>query len=260
VRVHWQSGCARICERGRLRRRLLQRYGYLLPKLNPDSEIAQEQRLILQERAQFLARAAERNDEGRGGEAAGVNAHATRSGVPCKKREAKRSAFERWFSEGAAFSARRISHAALRPDVLSSPREQRTETAETDPAEAPLVSSLQANPGGAVPGGRSAAGGLLGETIAPDDAGERGGVERESPGERGSNGGARHRAPGNSSGCMKNARPPMDFRQTASPCAWWHHPNPYADAPSLYDLYVQASWPASGRDAALGAEFFGAGR
>src|SRR6266403_3372848 len=32
---------------------------------------------------------------------------------PAKNARAKRSAFERWFSEGAAFSARRISYAAF---------------------------------------------------------------------------------------------------------------------------------------------------
>jgi polysaccharide biosynthesis/export protein len=42
--------------------RLLQRYGYLLPKLNPDSDLEAEQKLLRQERAQMLARAAERHD------------------------------------------------------------------------------------------------------------------------------------------------------------------------------------------------------
>src|SRR5215472_14677084 len=42
--------------------RLLRRYGYLLPQLNPDSDQAQEQNLVLQERAHELARAAERRD------------------------------------------------------------------------------------------------------------------------------------------------------------------------------------------------------
>lgn len=45
--------------------RLLQRYGYLVPKVNPDSDLAQEQKLFLQERAQQLARTRERNDAGR---------------------------------------------------------------------------------------------------------------------------------------------------------------------------------------------------
>ena len=42
--------------------RLLQRYGYLVPRVNPDSELAAEQKLVQQERAQILARAAERQD------------------------------------------------------------------------------------------------------------------------------------------------------------------------------------------------------
>ena len=42
--------------------RLLQRYGYLVPRLNPDSDLEAEQKLVRQERAQMLARAAERRD------------------------------------------------------------------------------------------------------------------------------------------------------------------------------------------------------
>src|SRR5215470_17089079 len=40
--------------------RLLQRYGYLVPRVNPDSDLGTEQKLMQQERAQILARAAER--------------------------------------------------------------------------------------------------------------------------------------------------------------------------------------------------------
>src|SRR6267143_776164 len=42
--------------------RLLQRYGFLVPRLNPDSDLEAEQKLVRQERAQILARAAERRD------------------------------------------------------------------------------------------------------------------------------------------------------------------------------------------------------
>src|SRR5215467_1237168 len=42
--------------------RLLQRYGYLVPRVNPDSDLGAEQKLVQQERAQMLARAAERRD------------------------------------------------------------------------------------------------------------------------------------------------------------------------------------------------------
>ena len=42
--------------------RLLRRYGYLVPRLNPDSDLKVEQSLLQQERAKILARAAERPD------------------------------------------------------------------------------------------------------------------------------------------------------------------------------------------------------
>src|SRR5436190_6376135 len=42
--------------------RLLQRYGYLVPRVNPDSDLEAEQKLVRQERAEILARAAESRD------------------------------------------------------------------------------------------------------------------------------------------------------------------------------------------------------
>ena len=54
--------------------RLLQRYGYLVPRVNPDSDLEAEQKLVRQERAQILARAAERRDSLRETTTAGRNA------------------------------------------------------------------------------------------------------------------------------------------------------------------------------------------
>src|SRR5438309_6789501 len=54
--------------------RLLQRYGYLVPRSNPDSDLAAEQRLVRQRRAQILARAAERRDTAAETSTAGRNA------------------------------------------------------------------------------------------------------------------------------------------------------------------------------------------
>jgi len=41
--------------------RLLQRYGYLLPKVNPNSDLGEERSLVLQDRAYAIAHAADRN-------------------------------------------------------------------------------------------------------------------------------------------------------------------------------------------------------
>ena len=48
------------------------------------------------------------------------------------------------------------------------------------------------------------------------------------------------------------------FVEDAEPVRMVHHPSPYADAPSLFDLYVQASWPAKGATR-FGAEVFRGG-
>src|SRR5712692_6915972 len=54
--------------------RLLQRYGYLVPRLNPDSDLEAEQKLVRQERAQILSHAAERRDTSSETTTAGRNA------------------------------------------------------------------------------------------------------------------------------------------------------------------------------------------
>src|SRR5260370_20271953 len=54
--------------------RLLQRYGYLVPRVNPDSDLGAEQKLVRQGRAQILARSAERSDRFSENYPAGQNA------------------------------------------------------------------------------------------------------------------------------------------------------------------------------------------
>src|SRR5713101_6288752 len=62
--------------------RLLQRYGYLVPRLNPDSDVEADQKLVRQERAQILARAAERRDTLSDSSPAGQNAACDPQTVP----------------------------------------------------------------------------------------------------------------------------------------------------------------------------------
>src|SRR5713226_7233801 len=62
--------------------RLLQRFGYLVPRVNPDSDLGAEQRLVRQERAQMLARAAERRDTLDGTSTAGRDAACDPRSVP----------------------------------------------------------------------------------------------------------------------------------------------------------------------------------
>ncbi len=244
--------------------RLLQRYGYLLPKLNPDSGMALEQKLVFQERAQILARAGEKGDEGRGAAAGERNAGCDpQQQTDC---EPQRRAVQktRGLSDPRASDGlptypnsprEEYPTQPLRPDVLSSPQEQRVETAGTGPAEALLASSLQANPSGTVSGSRSAAGASLGETIAPMMPASEAAWSGNSTGERGSNGGARPSGTREFERMYEERKATNGFPADREPVRMVHHPNPYADAPSLYDLYVQASWPASGATR-FGAEVF----
>src|SRR2546421_76576 len=62
--------------------RLLQRYGYLVPRLNPDSDLEAEQKVVRQERVQILARAAERRDSLSETTAAGRNTGCDPRSVP----------------------------------------------------------------------------------------------------------------------------------------------------------------------------------
>src|SRR6202521_4148648 len=54
--------------------RLLQRYGYLVPRLNPDSDLEAERKLVRQEGAQILSQAAARRDTLGETSASGLNA------------------------------------------------------------------------------------------------------------------------------------------------------------------------------------------
>src|SRR5947208_159490 len=62
--------------------RLLQRYGYLVPRVNPDSDLEAEQKLVRQERAEILARTAERRDSLGTTTTAGRNAGCDPRSVP----------------------------------------------------------------------------------------------------------------------------------------------------------------------------------
>jgi protein involved in polysaccharide export with SLBB domain len=62
--------------------RLLQRYGYLVPRVNPDSDLEAEQKLVREDRAQMIARAAERRDTPVENSTAGRNAACDARTVP----------------------------------------------------------------------------------------------------------------------------------------------------------------------------------
>jgi hypothetical protein len=246
--------------------RLLQKYGYLLPKINPESELGQEQKLVLQERAQQLARASERGYEGREPPAAGMNAACDpeqQSGCDAQGRFWQKT---RTLSEPGGREAlpaeqnpqrEEYPMQPSRPENPSSPQMLRTGATEQNAGEYQQASSPAMNLGGnAASAGRSAAGNGWDGAFPPMMSGNEMPSSGNSPGERSMNAaGLRSNADAFERRYAGRGAGDKPFAEIES-VRMVHRPNPYADAPSLYDLYVQATWPAQGGATRFGADVF----
>jgi len=179
--------------------RLLRKYGYLVPKLNPDSELAAEHNLAMRARAQQLERASESPDSNHAAPqtviTVGTQPPAERPANP--GRSARGSLVE---VDGALDNSR--------PEVLAVPPEVRL-----DLVKAGGRPSMQTGP--AEHTGYS----MPAETLIP----------------------AADLPPAPASRTPRGSgMPALEFE----PVRMDRRPNPYADAPSLYDLYVQANAPS----------------
>jgi protein involved in polysaccharide export with SLBB domain len=176
--------------------RLLRKYGYLLPKLNPDSEVAAEHNLEMRVRAQQLEWAAESPDSNRAGP---QTANAAGTQPPAERPQGRSARSPLVEVDGALDNSR--------PEMLAPPPGVRLDlvkaggrpSKQTEPTEHAGYSAPAETP------------------ILPTD--------------------------------MPSA--PASWRQRGvgtpvaefEPVRMERRPNPYADAPSLYDLYVQANAP-----------------
>src|ERR1700683_989285 len=211
--------------------RLLQRYGFLTPRLNPDSDKGAEQKLVQQERAQMLARAAERRDM-QGGRAT----------------EHRNTVYE----------PRKAPESPPAPE----------ETAPSSPLPVP-VPLPRANDTSSVQLTRDDETGLLPDTMlntSQTETPEPNRMQRAAEYEGAENSSLRSprqdtqslTAPQSTqsnqlsggTGTTRTSREPERHptaRQPAAanapeaePSGMVHRPTPYSDVPSLYDLYVQA--------------------
>lgn len=234
--------------------RLLQRYGYLVPRVNPDSDLAAEQKLVRQDRAQMLARAAERRDTPVDNSTAGRNAACNAQNVEeCGLSPALPEDRESLPSSlGPPGEAPRSSGPVQRtedssPNPTTSPDDsgplpdQRPENPATMAAPETMLTAarLDANPA---------------PNWTPRMAGNGSGDNPALPSASEADLQARSGSPGNrSSSSTETARTgrrseryptgrESDRARTPEPeqGRMMHRPNPYADVPSLYDLYVQA--------------------
>jgi polysaccharide export outer membrane protein len=178
---------------------LLRRYGYLVPKINPDSELAAEHNLAMRERAVEAERAADRSkvppqtviNVGQGMPSPGQ--------VPSQARPVQPPLNA---VDGVLDKAR--------PDVLTAPKEVGMELSQASARQASIATAT-----------------TLADVsvVTSTDAFLPAADLPLAPASRPPRSGAR--------------MPAVDFE----PVRLERRPNPYADVPSLYDLYVQANAP-----------------
>jgi polysaccharide export outer membrane protein len=208
--------------------RLLQRYGYLLPQFNPNSDPAAEHNTVLRERAKQLERAAERREKIR--EAPQTEDTATCDAIHspnCFPAEIPREQRIQPPAERAPNQGRPARppltavDGALdnaRPEVLTVPSEVRPEQTQPGTQETLLSSAHQTNAGPGLAPAEGAASGAPVDGFLPA-------VDLPSP--------PVPRTPRGGAGVVAEFEPVHMERR----------PNPYADVPSLYDLYVRATSP-----------------
>jgi polysaccharide export outer membrane protein len=190
--------------------RLLQRYGYLLPKVNPDSEVAAEHNLRMRVRAQQLERASELQDLNHAAPQS-VTAAGTQ---PSAERPANqgRSARSPLVEVDGALDNSQPEMLAAPPDVhLDLVKVGGRPSMQTEPAERAGYS-------------------LPAEALVPATGILSVPVSRPPRGA---------------------GTPAVEFESVRMD----RRPNPYANVPSLYDLYVQANAPTRGTER-FGLEVF----
>ena len=234
--------------------RLLQRYGYLVPRLNPDSDLEAEQRLVRQERAQILARAAERR------ETPGETSTASRSAA-CDPRNAAECAVPSALpgdreslpvgpttparaprSQEPLQRAEEVSpNQMTRPDGTTLSDDERTGYPAGAGSPETMLTSARADANPAVNGTSRMPNYGNGENLSvplatqPDLQSLT--MPRSNPSSM-DNGMARtDRSSDRNSGLRNSA---TAGTSALEPVRMVRRPNPYADVPSLYDLYVQA--------------------
>ena len=242
--------------------RLLQRYGYLVPKVNPDSELAAEQKLVRQERAQILAREAERRDTL-------TETTASRQNAACDPRMDPECVLpstlpeERESAPGTPIAPTRLprssaplqraeiapqNDATLPAETLVLTDQLAGYSASTGPIETMLASARSGGGPGLIGAQKTPAygieDGLSSRSLSPLDF-QRLPVPQtelavpqsvqpliDARGPRTAIDSGRYAAERN----VRPGGPP-----SVEPVRMVRQPNPYANVPSLYDLYVQAA-------------------
>jgi polysaccharide export outer membrane protein len=236
--------------------RLLQRYGYLMPTVNPDSQYAKEQDLILKERARHLVQVESQEDSGasRPNDLQRTGKRDSDCSDPAEDRDCNSQN-----SIPRRQKANRPQEGAGSEESLSSlPNQQRTQGTDRilqtrDRQEDPMLGGpIRPNADTGFDEGlhRSGSGmGILDSLNDPlgrqiqDDYPDR--INSNMP----SNGSEKVSTRTHETGLptdrgrsdIARRKNPETNAAVNAPVAMIHRANPYADIPSLYDMYVQAA-------------------
>jgi polysaccharide export outer membrane protein len=237
---------------------LLQRYGYLTPTLNPESDLGKQQELLLQARARRMAQAEAQQ------EAASMQPQLNASG---KQPEAECDARQDRCPEQEPSARRRVNQGGpARPPALGEPDQTapemgirpslppqvlRANANQTDPGSAlqpgfadglgksPLGSGTLANASFSGIGGDGAAG--LTPSMVDSILSGKSGIPPEVLSGLAKNNANEPSLQPQTFQTLQRKPPFRSGAETMDPVRMVHRPNPYADVPSLYDMYVQAS-------------------
>jgi polysaccharide export outer membrane protein len=223
--------------------RLLQRYGYLLPTPNPDSNLAKEQEFVLKERARRLVQVEAQED--------------TESLKPEKEDRQPVQATSECDSENQGCKSAPAPHTRQEQprddDRQSGPQNPRfssesPRTLQTDvpgdmlsPRQNPLEPQVElASSTGKIPDDLSLSSSMSGPYRPDDPAGLPTRMDYSSSiGER-ENIATNTMSPTPLRSGSKRSRP-LQHNEDVDPVKMVRPANPYSDIPSLYDMYVQAA-------------------
>ena len=237
--------------------RLLQRYGYLLPAPNPDSSLGKEQDLVLKERARRLVQIEEQEDSAslRPGreerQAERTNMCDPRQSDDCEKPGARQPRSARPAENEENEPPIPESSPDLPPDTVpqvSSPRTLRTglvnDELGPEPGDRSSAAEMDLAPSSLTSRMDAAFNSHSSDLSAPDDLttahNSRGyGGDRIGTGE--ARVGSDISAPPVGSNGKRPRSSKIEGGEDGVPVKMVRQANPYADIPSLYDMYVQAA-------------------
>ncbi|MGA2744610.1 MAG: SLBB domain-containing protein [Candidatus Sulfotelmatobacter sp.] len=228
--------------------RLLQRYGYLLPEPNPDSNLAKEQELVLKERARRLVQIETLEDnqslqpQRNGQEVESTTACDPQQDGDCEKSRTRNQRSNRPREYAPATPETNPQYPQDTQPPVSSPRTMQTDLSTDGLGQRDQTSNPQVER--ASSSIKSSADAPFGpqhsNALNPDDLSAAQNSRAYSDGTGSREVAAREDVP--LPYLRSNQRPkPLEREEDATPVKMVRPANPYADVPSLYDMYVQAA-------------------